>query len=255
MLAGEEDDTKDEEDGNDGCTIAQIRPTELTCTISSVLERLDDRRHRVERHDTMQRGISDITERIDNRRCVHPEADEDTEEIDQVAVLGGHRRDDKAQAHCQAGHHQHQDREEQEVPVRHQMDTLDQGKEEIDQHEHTELDREAEQARDTDRERADQTREIDLAIKARILLERAGHIGQAGGEILPQADAREVEHRLRHIVGRDIRNTSEDHHIHHHREERGDEVPAHAEDGLFELDDDIAFDKEPDEVALAPELF
>ena len=56
------------------------------------------------------------------------------------------------------------------------------------------------------------------------------------------------------VVGRYLSDAPEHDDIHKHREEWRNEIPTHAEDGLLELDRYIALDKQPDEVALAPQF-
>ena len=139
LFAVEHVDAEDEEDEHADETIAQRCPRELSDTVSPVLEGLYQCSHGVQKHDLMQSRVFNITERIDNRRGVHPQRDEDAEEIDQVAVFGSQRRDDKPQAQRQALHDENDDREEQQVPVRAEMHAFE-DKEDIDDDKRAQLD-------------------------------------------------------------------------------------------------------------------
>lgn len=127
--------------------------------------------------------------------------------------------------------------------------------EDIDDDERGELEREAEQLGQYDRDRRDEPREINLSIEACIGLESAGNSRQTLGEILPEAYTTEVEDRLRDVVGRDTCDAAKDDDVHEHREQRRDEIPSHAEDGLLELHRDVSLDKQPDEVLLTPQFY
>ena len=199
----------------------------------------------------MQGRISDITKRIDDRRSVHPERNEDTEEIRQVAVFGGKRRNNESEAQRQALDHKDEHREEKQIPVRMQRYPAE-DKEQIDDNKRTELQRETEHLGYHHRDGRHQSREIDLAKQAGIGLEGIGYRRKTLREILPEADTGEIKDRLRYIVRRYLSNPTEDHDIHKHREERRDEIPAHAKNRLLELNRYITLNKEPDQVALLP---
>ena len=95
----------------------------------------------------MQRLVRDITQGIDNRRGVHPERDEDTEEINQVAVFGGQGGDNQSQAQRQALHNENDDGEEEQIPVRAEVHAFE-DKEDIDDDKRAQLQREAEEPGD-----------------------------------------------------------------------------------------------------------
>ena len=99
----------------------------------------------------MQRRIGDVTQRIDDRRRVHPEGDKHAEEVREVAVFGRKRRDDQSEAQGEALDQKEEHREEEDIPVRVQVHTFEY-KEEIDDDEGRELKREAEHLRDNYRD-------------------------------------------------------------------------------------------------------
>ena len=96
LLTVEHGYTDHQQSENNSGAVAQSGPGELACAVGTVLEGLNDSCHGIEEHDLMQRRIRHITERIDDRRCVHPEGDKDAEEVRQVTVLGRERRNDQA---------------------------------------------------------------------------------------------------------------------------------------------------------------
>ena len=251
LLAVEHEDADNQQNQCAESTVTQCLPTELTGTESSVFEGLDDGCHGVEKHDLVQRRISDITERIDNRCGVHPERNKDAEEIRQITVFGGQRRDNESESQGYALDECYQHREKEDIPVRAQMNTLE-NKEQIDDDKRTELQRETEHLGYHHRDGRNESREIDLTKQISIGLERIRHRRQALGEILPKANTGEVEHRLRDIISRYAGNAAKHDDIHEHREKRRDEIPPHAEDRLLELNRDITLDKQPDQVALLP---
>ena len=201
----------------------------------------------------MQRRVRHVTQRIDDRCSIHPKGHEDREEIRQVAVFGGERRDDQPQPESQQLNHHQQHGEKKQVPVGAQMYAFAYEKQ-IDEHECTELQREAEQLGQHHRRRRHQTREIDLTEQTGIALKRTGHRVEALRKILPKADAAEVEHGLRDIIRRYAGDATENDNVHEHREQRRDEIPAETEDGLLELHRQVAFDEQPNEVLLLPKF-
>ena len=98
LFAIEDCDAEEEEDEDDQRTIAKSGPRELAGTIGSVFESLDNSRHRVKKHDPMECRVSDIAKGIDDRRSVHPEGDKDAEEINQILIFGGERRNDESKS-------------------------------------------------------------------------------------------------------------------------------------------------------------
>ena len=152
LLAVEHRDADEEQHEGNERTEAKGAPRELSGSVGAVFEGLNDGRHGVEEHDTMQRRIRDITERIDDRRSVHPKRYKDTEEVRQVAVFGRERRDDQSETQGEALDQKEEHREEEDVPVRVQVHSFEH-KEEIDDNKGRELQREAEHLRDDYRDR------------------------------------------------------------------------------------------------------
>ena len=253
----ENQDTKSEDDKHENKTISQPAPAdELASTQGPMLEGLDDGGHGVEAHDggkvhAHHLLAGHLAQRIDDRRSIHPQLNDEREKDLQVAVLGRHRRDDDAEAQGQSCHHHHQQGEEQEIPVG-TWCLPDDGVININDDEQAELDAEAHQVARDVRQRHDEPREIHLAEDARMADERVGRAVQAVGEILPHAHAAKVKQGLRDAVGGDARDAAKHHHVHDDRQGGLDEPPQRAKDGLLVGHRDVALHKHRVEVAIVP---
>lgn len=77
---------------------------------------------------------------------------------------------------------------------------------------------------------------------------------QHGGEVGPEEVAGHVEEERGRAVGGDPGDLAENDGEDNGGEQRCDEVPGRAKDGLLVLGDEIAAHKQDDEVAVAPEF-
>lgn len=99
----EDHDAEDvEEDYADEAVDQPAPADEFAGTEETVFEGLDDRRDGVEAHKRVHRyavplHACSLGEGIDDRRRVHPELDDETEEDLKVAVFGGHSGYDRAE--------------------------------------------------------------------------------------------------------------------------------------------------------------
>ena len=194
-----------------------------------------------------------LAQRIDDRRGVHPELDQEGEKDLQVAVLGGHRGDDGAEAQGQAREHDDEEGEEQGVPGEMCVaGRVDEVVDQIDDQEESELDAEAEQVAEHVGDWHHQAGEIDLAEDGGVGDEGVGGLGQAFGEVVPHAGAGEVEERPGHAVGRDAGDAAEHDHVHDDGEGRLHHEPGRSQDGLLVLGDYVALDKEAAQVPVLP---
>lgn len=233
-------------------------PDELAGTQSSMFEGFNNGSHRIDAHDVIQVETGHdlafhLAERIDNRRGVHPQGDKEAEKHLQVAVLGGHGGDDNAETQRQACHHQHQQREQQQVPVG-AYDRATYHIKQIDNDKQSELDAEPDQVAHRVGERHDQPREIDLPEYVRVGHKGVGGLGEAIRKVLPHADTAQVEERLRNAVGRDAGDAAEHHHVHNHGKCRLDQPPERPQDGLLVLGDDVTFHEKGKQITVIPHL-
>ena len=205
--------------------------------------------------DTEEVLAAGLAERVDDRRGVHPERDQEGEEHLQVAVFGRHRGNDRAESEGQAGQHQDEQREEQRIPgqvrgavrIREEINDVNDGEE-------AELDAQPEQVADHAGDWHNQAREIDFAEDACIADEGVGRAGQTTGEILPHAGTGEVKQGTGHSVCRNPGDAAEYDHEHDDGHGRLDDKPGGTQDRLLVLRDDIALDEQAAEVAVAPEF-
>lgn len=100
-----------------------------------------------------------------------------------------------------------------------------------------------------------QTRKIDFTEDVGISCEDVTADGEGLIEIVPKQDASHVEERLWGSIGADAGEATEHKHVHDGGEDRLDDIPQWAEDGLLVLGDDIALDVHDVEVTIAPETF
>lgn len=180
----EDDDAEGKENPHEHKAVDQPAPAdELASSKEPVLKGLKYRSDGVETHqfvdwDSHEEHALGLAEWINYRRGVHPELDQEAEEHLEVAVFGGHRGDDGAEAEGQACYHQYQYWEKQGIPV--EMCGAGWVYEKVDNvydDEEPELDAEAKQVADNVGDGHHQTWEIDLAEDAGVLNEGVGCLG------------------------------------------------------------------------------
>ena len=226
----EDEDAESEKNEHKAETIAQPAPAnELACTQSTMLEGLDDRGDGVQAHEdgqihTQHLLACHLTQGINDRRGIHPQRHEEGKQDLKVAVLGGHGRDDDAEAQGQTRHHHHQKREEQQIPVGARR-LPDDDVIEIDNDKQPQLDAKTHQIADDAGEGHDHPREIDLAKDASIGDKRIRGLVQTIGEILPHSHTTQVEQWLRYAVGGDARDATKHDHVHNNCESWLDDPP------------------------------
>lgn len=255
----------DDAEGHDGEheTEAVGKPSpadELSGAEEAVFEGFQNGGDGVEAHQGMERNAGDVlalrlAERVNDRGGVHPELHNEGEENLQIAVLGGHRRDDGAKTEGQA--RQHYDQQRQQQRIRCEMRAARRGENRVNpihDGKEAELDTQAQQVADDVGERHHEPGKIDLAENAGILDERVGSLRQAVGEILPHTGTGQIEQGLRYAVSGNAGDAAEHHHVHRDRKCRLQHIPQRSEDGLLILDDDVFPDQQEQQVAVAPQF-
>ena len=250
----EDDDAEGEENGAECCTIPQRRPGEGADAEDAVLEGLDDRRDGIRQHDHPDLVAGDRAERVDDRRGVHPKLDEEGEQICQITVLGRERTEHEPESEPEPGQQKDQNGRQQDDGVRADRCVRNEQVVEIDGEEEQHLDEQPDQIARDGGKRNNEPREVNLPEDMGVGAEGRARLVQAVGEILPEADAGEVEEGLGEAIRRDARDAAEDDHVHDRRENRLDEEPERAQDRLLVDRDDVAPDEHREEVAVAPEL-
>ena len=198
LHAVEDDDADGQKYHHEGEAVAQQAPAELSLAEEAVFEGLDNTRQGVEAHHEAQLLVGDGAQWVDDRRGIHPQADEEVEQQRHVAVFGGEAREEDAEAQGQSCQHQHQHGQQQGIPVGVYLSGDDeQLVDGVDHQEESELDAEAQQVADDGRDGYHHAWEVDLAEDAGVGGEGRRRLGEAVVEVLPEADAAEVEQRLR----------------------------------------------------------
>ena len=144
-------------------------------------------------HNKQQFGVGDSRERVDDGSGVHPQADEETEQQLQVAILGGHTGEQDTEAQSQSRQHHYEQRQQQCIPVG--MDGCV-GEEHIVgiyAEEQSELYAETHEVADDIAQRGDKTGEIYLTEDTGVVDEGIACLGQTVGEVLPKTDTSQVE--------------------------------------------------------------
>ena len=173
----------------------------------------------------MQGRIRDVRKRIDDRRSIHPQADEEGKQQLQVAVLGRHTGEEDTEAERQAGEHHYQEWNQQRIPVGMNLHIGEDLVVGIDGKEERKLDAKTHEVAHGITQGGDETREIDLAEDTCVGNEGVAGLVQTVGEILPEADTCQVEKRLGKSVGTNLGNPAEDYHIHDGGHQRLDDIP------------------------------
>ena len=195
-----------------------------------------------------------LRQRINNRRSVHPELHDEREQHLQVAVLGGHGRNQNAKTQSQASHHDDQEGEQQSVPVEMCARVADDGINGIDKDEETELYAETQQVRQHIGNGHRKTREINLAKNTGIVHKSVGSLGKAFREIIPHAGTSQIKQWSRHAVGGDACDATEHDHVHDDRQGGLHHKPQGSKNGLLILSDNITLDEKGNQIPIVPQL-
>lgn len=158
--------------------------------------------------------------------------DTESDQKPQVPVLRGQRGDDDAKAQAQKGHHQNEDRGEQNARARMKNRSL-QGVESHESQKKSELYAESDQIRQHDRDRHDQPREVDFTENGGIVDECGRRFIETFREIVPHHGSGQVEQNRRQAVGRNLRDSAEHDREHEGRQNGLDEEPQRPENGLL----------------------
>jgi len=181
--------------------------------------------------------------------------DAEGDEEGEVAVLGGERGDNNAGAETESGHQENKRRGEDWDPEPIGRDGRAGGevvKEKAK--EEPELNAELDDVRNDDGKWHHQPGKVHLSEDTRVGDEGVGGFVEAIGKIVPRRGARQIEKHRRVTVRRDLGNATEDDGEDKGRKQRLDEKPDGTQDRLFVNRDEIAADKEPEQIAVAPDI-
>ena len=117
------------------------------------------------------------------------------------------------------------------------------------------LDAKAHQVAHYNTERHNEAWKVDLSENIGVVSEYRTGFGEAVCKVVPGGDARHVEERLWQAVSTEpcevAKNESED----DGGEERLDKKPQGAKDGLLVERNEVSFNKQPQQIAVAPNIF
>ena len=254
MHTVEDNDAHGEKHGAEGRAVRQCTPGERSGAEDAVLEGLKDGRHGIGEHDGPHLVTRDRAEGVDDGRRVHPELDEEAEKVSEVAVLRREGAEEDAEAEAEAGEQDNQDGQQEDVGV-----GVDRGvgAEKVvgeDRHEEQHLDGESHEVAGDGGEGDDESREVDLTEEVGVGAEGVAGLVEAVGEVLPEADAGEIEEGLGKTVGGDAGDAAEDDHVHDRGKNGLDEEPEGTEDGLLIDGDDVARHEHPEELPVLPDF-
>ncbi len=172
----------------------------------------------------------------------------------QVPVFCRDRRDYDADAKSQQRHLQYQQRQKQHMKVGGdhaagpQQEIQQEGKKE------QELDGKGDEAGEDSRNRHDHAGEVDPAKDIRVGDERAGRLQQAIGEVAPGDIAAHIEQERRHPIRGQFGDAAKDNRKHQGGQQRLDDGPGGAQDGLLVLRHKGTPDKERDQIEVAEQF-
>jgi len=104
------------------------------------------------------------------------------------------------------------------------------------------------------RKRQDEAREVNLGDDAAVAEEGLAGAREDVGNEIPERDARIEEEEKRDVAGRHAHDEAEDHGENERGDDRLDEKPERAEDGLLLDGDQVAPDEHPEQLAVLPDL-
>jgi len=188
-----------------------------------------------------------------NRGGIHQQLHAKRDEDVQIAIAGRERRDDDAAAESVAGQHQQKQRHAKYPAREMHVGSLEPVDGEEDQ-KNAELNGKGNEVGNGDGNGDDEPVEIDLAQQGRVAHERVGGFIYVIGEIAPGDGAGQIKQERRHAVGRQPGDLAEDDGEHDGGEQRLDDVPERAQNGLFVGGNEIPPDKQGNQVAIAPQL-
>ena len=193
----EHDDAQGQDEYGEAGGVAESGPAEFAHAEHAELERFHDAGERICLHEHLEARILDGAERVNHRGRVHPELHDKAQQECKVAVLGSEAAEQHAESEGECGDEQYEYRCEQCIQIRVYRGV---GKNQIvrkNQEKEPHLDAETHEVARDGRKRHHEAREIHLAEHVRVFDEGAARLVQAFRKIRPEADAGEVEERLR----------------------------------------------------------
>ena len=217
-------------------------------------ENFDGRGHGVELDQNFQAGAGfQHGQRVDHGGGVHPQLYAEAHGNGEVAVLGGERRHDDADAQAQQ-HDLEDDEGDGQQPQREVYAAA--GGEEVDPENqvHGRLDEEVDEAGQHLADGHRQARKVHLAEYLRVGDKGVGRVVDAVGEESPHGVAGHVKQETGHAVGGHIGHAAEHHVEDDGGDKRVEDDPRGAQNRLFIQHGEVALDEHHDKVTVLPKL-
>ncbi len=249
----EQHDASQQNDGGKDDGPHKSRHADLPLTQKHIPEQFHHRSHRIEQQHGAHPAVCCRGQRINDGGGIHPQADAEGNDDGQITVLGGQRADDDAAPESHTAHNEQYERKRKDrQPVGMHLSGHDEIDPEAGEQQH--LNAEIDGGRNDRSDRLGQTREVDLAENVGVILERVGSLVDTFGKEAPERVACHIEQDLRDTVRRQVGNVAEDDGIDNGRDERNEQDPRGAEDGLLVNQGEVFFYEHTDEIAVLPQF-
>lgn len=220
----------------------------ITGSFNNVGQRIIVYQPSIIRHLALNQG-----HRIHHRRKVHQQLHAKTNEVTQIPVFGHQGGNQHPESQPQNPHQGNQQGKKQERHIQAEVSPL-KIVNNIKSHKNQELDTEFQQIGNHGGNRHDQTRKIHLAKYGGIAPKGVRSTGEAGSEIIPDHDARQVEQERRHGTGSDAGHFIENNGEGNRGKQRLDQVPQGPQDGLLINGYHVPFHEQQQQIAVLPHL-
>jgi hypothetical protein len=215
----------------------------------------DRRRHRVDDREPLP-AVWNLRERVDHRRRVQPELDQEAAQQREVSVFRRQGREPEPDAEAECRDLQHQERQPDDGSRKPELRTTAREVLEIEPEaqKRDKLQAKRQGVGEDDRQGDDQTWEIHLAKNAGIVDERRGRVLESLRKIVPTQKSSEIEQHRWQPIRRDLDSAGEHDREYQGREQRLKYEPGRSENRLFVLRHEVAIDQQKQKVAIAPNL-
>jgi len=246
----EEQQPNPEDHHREDTTIGKIAPTHSTHAQKRIAEGLDDGRERVEVNETRER-LRNGGHGINHRRRIHQQLHTETNDKLQIPIFRRQRRHNQTQAKPECSHDEQENGQSKHPDAWLYSRTFHK---EIDEKakKGRELDHEADEIGQDDRDRCRQTRKINLVKNIAVIKKSPRRLPQAFCEIGPDHCAREIKQIRRQTIRREPSNAAENDRVDDGVHDGLNDVPQRSKNRLFVKCDEISSYKHRNQRAIAP---
>lgn len=242
-------DAEPEEEGRHTEAQHEARPIDLAGAAEKTpAEAIDDANDRIEAvEETPMLGYGPAGEA--DRRHVKAELQDERNDEAEVSVLHIESSDPQRWAKASKDGEDHEQRQEDDLPVRQETEPSHQ------QYQHHKVDDEIYEGHHSRGRGHHKARKVHLRDQVGVTGQTVGGLRKDTGEQEPRHHAGEHHDRIgRCAIGGKIRDVAEDDREHHHREERPDHRPGHADHRLLVAHSHVAPGKDLEQLTIMPEV-